>query len=59
MTAILAIPGGGAVIPTRVMAPPILDTAVRKETLMKASTATGGRWAAAPARVTAGRAADT
>ncbi len=37
--AVLAIPGGGAVIPMRVMAPPILDTAVRKETLMKASTA--------------------
>ena len=42
VTAILAIPGGGAVIP-RAVAPFIYDTAVRKETLMKASTATGGR----------------
>ena len=39
VAAALAIPGGGAVIPTLVMAPPILDTAVSKETLMKASAA--------------------
>ena len=39
VAAVLAIPGGGAVIPAGVMAPPVLDTAVRKETIMKASTA--------------------